>query len=320
VIIDPRLLVAGLCLLAIAFALALILKQVRLRRVVAPRPQAAPGMRAMADYGQGGGKLESSTKTIAIIHDFGHPYNHHTDDREYLCEREAFEVLAQIRSVGKDTPIDIVLHTPGGSAFACELIAAALKDRPNTTAYVPYCAMSAGTIIALATEKIVMGKYACLGPIDTQFFGFPIESYIRLLKEKPLSAIEDYTILLGYLAEKEMKTARARACELLNKKHFGQDDACQLTDFLVAGDMPHSEQINRERAVELGVNIVDSECPPVVYDLVEDRLKIFKSMDEGDGFGPEYQAKQPRVESAATARLEDRRAAHISPPVMWRKP
>jgi hypothetical protein len=55
----------------------------------------------------------------------------------------------------------------------------------------------------------------------------------------------------------------------------------------------------------------------VVYDLVEDRLKIFKSMDEGDGFGPGYQAK---TEAAGTARLEDRRAAHLSPPVMWRKP
>ena len=201
-IIDPRLLVAGLCLLAIAFALALILKQVRLRRVVAPRPQAAPGMRAMADYGQGGGKLESSTKTIAIIHDFGHPYNHHTDDREYLCEREAFEVLAQIRSVGKDTPIDIVLHTPGGSAFACELIAAALKDRPNTTAYVPYCAMSAGTIIALATEKVVMGRHACLGPIDLQFGYFAADSFPRLLKEKPIQNVEDVSVLVSYLAER----------------------------------------------------------------------------------------------------------------------
>jgi hypothetical protein len=151
--------------------------------------------------------------------------------------------------------------------------------------------MSAGTIIALATEKIVMGKYACLGPIDTQFYGFPIESYIRLLKEKPLAAVSDEIVLLGYLAEKEMKSARARACELLNKAHFGPDDACQLTDFLVAGDMPHSEQISRERATQLGVNIVNGECPPVVYEMVEQRLRIYQSMDGSDGFGPDYQAK-----------------------------
>ena len=233
----------------------------------------------------------SARKLIAIIHDFGHPRDYPTDQRRYLSTREAFEILAEIRAVPADKPIDIVLHTPGGEAFACELIASALKDRPNTTTYVPYCAMSAGTIIALATEKIVMGKYACLGPIDTQFYGFPIESYIRLLKEKPLAAVSDEIVLLGYLAEKEMKSARARACELLNKAHFGQDDACQLTDFLVAGDMPHSEQISRERATQLGVNIVSGECPPVVYEMVEQRLRIFQSMDGSDGFGPDYQAK-----------------------------
>jgi len=294
VIIDPRLLVAGLRLLAVAFALALILKQMRLRRVGAPRPQAAPGMRAMADYGQGGGKLESSTKTIAIIHDFGHPYNHHTDDREYLCEREAFEVLAQIRSVGKDTPIDIVLHTPGGSAFACELIAAALKDRPNTTAYVPYCAMSAGTIIALSTEKVVMGRHACLGPIDLQFGYFAAESFPRLLKEKPIKDVEDVTVLVSYLAEKELKSAKQNACELLNKKHFGNDEACQLTNFLVSGDLPHSEQIGPARAKQLGVNVVGDDCPDAVYRMVEARLELLQASGGSNGqFHPDAQLKKP---------------------------
>jgi hypothetical protein len=230
-------------------------------------------------------------KVIPIIHDFGHPRDYPTDQRRYLTTREAFEILAEIRAVPADRPVDFVLHTPGGEAFACELIASAIKDRPNTTAYVPYCAMSAGTIVALACEKIVMGKYACLGPIDTQFYGFPIESYIRLLKEKPLASIDDEIVLLGYLAEKEMKTARARACELLNKAHFGKDDACQITDFLVKGDMPHSEQISREQALRIGVNVVGGDCPAGVYDMVEQRLRLYQPFDSSDGFGPEYQVR-----------------------------
>lgn len=250
-------------------------------------PLSRPGLVAPA-AGEG-------RKLIAIIHDFGQPRDFPAEGRRYLTTREAFEILAEIRAVPADKPIDIVLHTPGGEAFACELIAAALKDRPNTTTYVPYCAMSAGTIIALATEKIVMGKYACLGPIDTQFYGFPIESYLRLLKEKPLAAVSDEIVLLGYLAEKEMKTARARACELLNKAHFGHDDACQLTDFLVAGDMPHSEQISRERAIQLGVNVVAGECPPLAYEMVEQRLRLYPAMESGDGFGPDFQARALRL-------------------------
>ncbi len=233
----------------------------------------------------------SSRKVISIIHDFGQPRDFPTDQRRYLTTREAFEILAEIRAVPADRPIDFILHTPGGEAFACELIATAIKDRPNTTAYVPYCAMSAGTIVALACEKIVMGKYACLGPIDTQFYGFPVESYIRLLKEKPIASIDDELVLLAYLAEKELKTARARACELLNKAHFGHDDACQLTDFLVAGDMPHSEQISRDRAIELGVAIASGDCPAQVYDMVEQRLRLYQPMDGADGFGPDYQVR-----------------------------
>jgi hypothetical protein len=316
-IYDPRLLVAGLCLLVLSTVMMLALRhlhRVRQKRVLAAPSKLVAAPRAMAAFPSAPAKrIESNgRKVIAIIHDFGHPHGHQTDERRYLSTREAFEVLAEIRSVSNDTPIDFILHTPGGEGFACELIASAIKDRPNTTAYVPYCAMSAGTIIALATEKIVMGKFACLGPIDTQFFGFPIESYARLLQEKPISNVDDFTVLLAYLAEKELKTARQRACELLNKHHFGQDDACALTDFLVAGDMPHSEQISRDRAMQIGVNIVNGECPSAVYDMVEDRLRIYRSMDEGASLGPDYAVKP-------VSALEDKRRTFVAPPVMWRK-
>ncbi|MDE2631472.1 MAG: hypothetical protein KGM97_10835, partial [Alphaproteobacteria bacterium] len=133
-IFDPKLLIAGLCLFAITFALALIQKQLRQRRtktVLAPRPQAFAGARLLGDVDAGRSRSGSGAKTIAIIHNFDNPDSDH-NHRNYLSVHEAFEVLAQIRSVDKNTPIDIVLHTPGGSAFACELIASALKERPNT--------------------------------------------------------------------------------------------------------------------------------------------------------------------------------------------
>jgi len=289
VVDDPRLLVAGLCLVVASFVFALMMRRLRSRRAaLAPRPMAKIAARPMADIGGMPVAVRPGTKTIAIIHDFGHPYGHHSDERQYLSTREAFEILAEIRSAGSDTPIDIILHTPGGEAFACELIASVLKDRPNTTSYVPYCAMSAGTIIALATEKVVMGRYAVLGPIDTQYGPFPAESLKRLVKEKPIQNIEDFTVLLSYLAEKEVRNAKQRACDLLNKKHFGSDDACALTDFLVSGDLPHSEQINRDRAVQLGVNIAKEDCPPPVYQMVESRLALLNASPGPNGFNPGY--------------------------------
>jgi hypothetical protein len=293
--LDPKLLIAGLCLLAISFALAFILKRLRrwrLEEAIAPRPRAAAGPPAQFT----GGKLQTGnggTKTIAIVHDFDNPHGGN-GRREELTAREAFEVLAQIRSVDKDTPIDIVLHTPGGDRLAGELIANALKDRPNTTAYVPYFAMSAGTMIALAAEKVVMGRNACLGPIDAQIGGFPSDTYARLLKEKPVQHIGDVWLLLSYLVEKDLKTARQRACELLNKHHFGSDDACQLTDFLVSGGLPHSERIGRKRAEEIGVNIARGDCPDAVYRIVEQHLELLRNAPASGGFDPNAKFKPLR--------------------------
>jgi hypothetical protein len=157
-----------------------------------------------------------------------------------------------------------------------------------------------------------MGRYACLGAIDTQFFGFPIESFVRLLKEKPIQNVDDTTVLLAYLAEKELKSARQRACELLNKHHFGSDDACQLTDFLICGDLAHSEQIGRDRAAELGVNVGKEDCPDAVYKMVEARLELFRSMDDKVGPGPDAAVKEVSA--------PDKRNALDAPPIMWRKP
>jgi len=299
--LDPKFLIVGVCILAISIALALIQRLMRRRPLedaIAPRPMAmAPQAMAAATLLADTGNARPGavqTKTIAIIHDFGLPDNQRTEHREYLTVREAFEVLAQIRSVDANTPIDIVLHTPGGSAFACELIATALKDRPKTTAYVPYCAMSAGTIIALSTEKVVMGRHACLGPIDLQFGYFAADSFPRLLKEKPIQNVEDVTVLLSYLAEKELKTSKQNACGLLNKKHFGNDDACQLTNFLVSGDLPHGEQINPARAKQLGVNVVGDDCPDAVYRMVEARLELLRGPGGPDGpYHPDAKLKKP---------------------------
>ena len=294
--LDPKLLIAGLCILAISFALALIQKQLRQRRLqaaIAPRPQAMAGATFPADVDNSKTRL-SGAKTIVIVHDFDNPAAYENHRREYLSAREGFEVLAEIRSVDRNTPINIVLHTPGGDRFAGEMIANALKDRPNTTAYVPYCAMSAGTIIALSTEKVVMGRHACLGPIDLQFGYFAAESFPRLLKEKPIKDVEDVTVLVSYLAEKELKSAKQNACELLNKKHFGNDEACQLTNFLVSGDLPHSEQIGPARAKQLGVNVVGDDCPDAVYRMVEARLELLQASGGSNGqFHPDAQLKKP---------------------------
>jgi len=65
--------------------------------------------------------------------------------------------------------LTLVLHTPGGVTNAAESIVAYLRSKfADIEVIVPTLAMSAGTMIALAADRIVMGRQSQLGPIDPQ--------------------------------------------------------------------------------------------------------------------------------------------------------
>lgn len=64
----------------------------------------------------------------------------------------------------------LLLHTPGGVTNAAETIVSYLRSKfPDIEVVVPTFAMSAGTMISLASNRIVMGRQSQLGPIDPQF-------------------------------------------------------------------------------------------------------------------------------------------------------
>jgi hypothetical protein len=62
-----------------------------------------------------------------------------------------------------------VLHTPGGDPNAAETIVSYLRSKFDyIEVIVPALAMSAGTMISLAADLIVLGRQSQLGPIDPQ--------------------------------------------------------------------------------------------------------------------------------------------------------
>jgi hypothetical protein len=68
--------------------------------------------------------------------------------------------------------LTLLVHTPGGSINAAESIVAYLWSKfPFIEVIVPVFAFSAGTMIALASKRIVMGRQSQLGPIDPQMPG-----------------------------------------------------------------------------------------------------------------------------------------------------
>ena len=73
-----------------------------------------------------------------------------------------------VRGMG-NAGLDLILHSPGGSAEATEAIVSYLRARfSDIRVIVPQAAMSAATMLACASNEIVMGLHSSLGPIDPQ--------------------------------------------------------------------------------------------------------------------------------------------------------
>src|SRR5580658_5745100 len=71
----------------------------------------------------------------------------------------------------KGKQLDLILETPGGSGEVAEDLVKAMRGKYEDVAViVPGYAKSAGTIMAMAADEILLGPFSGLGPIDAQIF------------------------------------------------------------------------------------------------------------------------------------------------------
>ena len=69
----------------------------------------------------------------------------------------------------KNDKLDLILETPGGSGEIAEDIVHLLRQKyTDISVIVPGYAKSAGTMIVMSADEILMGKASALGPIDAQ--------------------------------------------------------------------------------------------------------------------------------------------------------
>jgi ClpP class serine protease len=170
----------------------------------------------------------------------------------------AKDVLKALAAVDPNAPLDIVLHTPGGVSFHGWQIARALKaHRGHKTVFVPYFAWSAGTIIALAADEIVMGQHAALGPIDTQYDGVPVSAWVSVLKQKPRKKIDDVTLFLGERSARLMRDDHAKAVDLM-RGVYSRRDAERIAHTLNDGNLTHGYPITFQAARKLGLKVTNA--------------------------------------------------------------
>lgn len=186
----------------------------------------------------------------------------------FISIEDSEEVLRAIRVAPKDKPIDLIIHTPGGLVLAATQIARALKEHPaETRVIVPHYAMSGGTLIALAADKIIMDPNAVLGPVDPQLGQYPAPSILRAVEKKGPEKVDDQTLILADVAEKAIKQVQDFVFNLLKDK-YGEEKARELAQILTEGRWTHDYPITVDHARELGLN-VETDVPEEVYALME---------------------------------------------------
>jgi len=215
-----------------------------------------------------------------------------------LADKDGFDEVT--RNLPHGTPIDILLHSPGGSAEATESIVALLRDRFSHIRFIiPNAAKSAATMLAMSGEQLLMDERSELGPTDPQMIittqdGRTIAAPAQAIKDQFKAAQDDINAdpnklpswipILGWygpslLAECDNHLALAK--ELVSKwlesyMFAGNAEAKQKAEKIAEHLADHNNFRSHTRRVgiaelqDLEVNILDMRTEPALHDAVRD--------------------------------------------------
>nr|WP_254567790.1 hypothetical protein [Oscillatoria sp. HE19RPO] len=191
----------------------------------------------------------------------------------YISIEDSEQILRAIRLTPPNVPIDLILHTPGGLVLATEQIARALiRHQGKVTVFVPHYAMSGGTMLALASDEIIMDENAVLGPVDPQLGTSPAASILQVLEDKPHSEIDDQTLIMADIARKAIAQVQRFVRTLLEDnipvQKINPEDIDTIIDKLTTGQVTHDYPITVEEATEMGLPITVG-LPHSIYELMD---------------------------------------------------
>ncbi len=191
----------------------------------------------------------------------------------YITIEDSEQVLRAIRFTPLDVPIDLILHTPGGLVLATEQIARALIRHPaKVTVFVPHYAMSGGTMLALSADEIVMDANAVLGPVDPQLGNMAAASILKVIEQKPISEIDDQTIIMADLSRKAIdqvqRFVRTLLKDAIPQQKVKPEHIEPIIEALTTGRVTHDYPITVEEATELGLPVTVG-LPDSIYNLME---------------------------------------------------
>jgi len=138
------------------------------------------------------------------------------DDHAHLNDR-AYETFAKnIGALEKGKPVQVVIDSPGGDARAAFKLSSLIRKHCGWFhAVVPQYAKSAATLFALGADKIVMSRFAELGPLDVQiedpdkeerFSGLEVVQAIERLNSEAMRALDQQMVFWLMRSRKKLDT------------------------------------------------------------------------------------------------------------------
>jgi len=195
--------------------------------------------------------------------------------------------MLTINKLDRSKGLDLILHTPGGDIAATESLVDYLYAMfgKDIRVIVPQISMSAGTMIALASSAIIMGKHSNLGPIDPQMGGLACQAVLDEFEQakqdvrvNPHSAALWQVIIGKY--HPTFLGACKQAIEWSEKMVFNwlENNMCggdkEKVQRIIATFADHSVQksharhISKKECQNAGLNIIDLEADQDFQDAV----------------------------------------------------
>lgn len=233
-----------------------------------------------------------------------------TGDRENVNTRIAPDVTQvfyrHLETFGDCRQIDLFLYTRGGDVLTPWRLAHLIREyTPRFSVLVPFRCYSAGTLLCLGADEIVMGKMGELGPIDPSVVNafnpqdpnnpaarIPVNiedvySYLALAGEKAgVCSIDQQVKAFTLLAERIHPLAlgnvhrnymliRSLAKKLLamHQQSLREGRIEHIVDNLTEKLYAHNHMISRREAMDeinLAVVIPDSRLEPLIWSLYRD--------------------------------------------------
>ncbi len=160
------------------------------------------------------------------------------------------QTCALIDKVPEDIPIKLIIFTKGGSLTSCEKIAKKLKK--HTAGYKTYIAgecYSAGALLALGSDEIIMGENSYIGKVDTQVNEEEIISYIKVNAIGHIGPHNAY----NYIQAQKMLNHSTDLLKLL----FGSENPMVNTikDIFIMSDYPHCKLFDFDECEAIGLPV-----------------------------------------------------------------